>query len=574
MEKKVLFSSLTFIIASFCFGEIENSEAAYLPPGASEKVAVVSAHQLATEAGLQILKQGGNAVDAAVAIGYALAVVHPCCGNIGGGGFMLIHLANGKNTIIDFREAAPAAIKSQLFLDANGQVNRQLAESSYLSVGVPGTVLGLNTALQKYGTLSLTKVMQPAIQLAEQGFILNNDDLQILGSKKSTEIFQKQKNVEQIFLKNGQPFQAGDRLVQPQLAATLKLISQQGSKAFYQGEIADKIVAASATNHGVLAKSDFAEYQVFERVPITCFYRGYKVVTTPPPSSGVTVCGILNVLNQFPINDWGYHSAASVHYNIEAMRYAFADRNQELGDPAFVNNPLEHLLSADYAKQIAQKIQPDRAGDSASLVQSPQTEGVNTTHYNIIDRQGNAVAATYTVNDYFGAKIIAGDTGFFLNDDMDDFALSANTKNMFGLQQGKSNLVAPGKRPLSSMTPTMVFNNNQLFMILGAAGGPTIITSIIQTIENVIDYGMDINAAINEPRFHFQWMPTDISLEPYALSADTLQKLTAMGYKFHSGSIFNTVYWGQELGILKDPNSKTLYSATDNRHAGGSSLGY
>lgn len=573
MKKKVL-RILSLIVTLIFFSNVEISEAAYLPPQVSDKVAVVSAHPLATAVGIHILKQGGNAIDAAVAMGYALAVVHPCCGNLGGGGFMLIHLANGKNTVIDFREVAPANINRQLFLDKQGQVDHQLAETSYLAVGVPGTVLGLNTALQKYGTRSLTQIIEPARQLAQQGFILTADDLAILGAEKSIDAFRTQNNVAPIFLKNNQPYQVGDRLVQSQLAHTLELIGQQGSSVFYQGEIAKKIVDASTANQGVLSLNDFKDYRVYEREPLVCYYRGYKVVTAPPPSSGVILCEMLNILNQFPLATFGFHSAASVHYNVEAMRYGFADRNQLLGDPAFVHNPVARLLSLPYAKRIATHIKQNKAGDSNTLIINPTPEGTHTTHYNVIDQYGNAVAVTYTVNAYFGAKRIAGDTGFFLNDNLDDFTLSLQEKNMFNLQQGANNLIAPKKRPLSAMTPTMVFAGDKLYMILGAAGGPTILTSILEAIENVIDYGMDINAAINQPRFHFQWFPTDVFLEPYALSQDTIKILIDMGYSIHWGSPFNTTYWGQEMAILKDPKTNALYSATDNRRAGGSSLGY
>ncbi len=568
MKKTIL------LITCWLFSMIGQSEAAYLPPTPFHQAGAVSAQYLATQAGIDILKAGGNAVDAAVAVGYALAVVHPCCGNIGGGGFMLIHLNSGKNLVIDFRETAPAAIKPQLFLDAQGHVQKQLAENSYLSVGVPGTVMGLNTALQKYGSMPLAKVMAPAIRLAQEGFVLNNDDIHILGKVRSAKT---QPNVANIFLKNAQPLQVGDRLVQPELAKSLLEISQQGSKAFYQGSIAEKIVAASQANHGALAMRDFTGYSVKERNVITCQYHGYEIVTDPPPSSGITICEILNIVNRYPLKELGFHSAANVHYNVEAMRYAFADRNQDLGDPDFVSNPTAKLNSQAYAQQIAEKIQADRAGNSKQLELNPDkksTEGAHTTHYAVVDRWGNAVGVTYTINDYFGSGLIAKDTGFFLNDSMDDFTISVTEKNMFQLQQGKTNLIAPKKRPLSSMSPTMVFKNHQLYMIIGAAGGPTIITTIVEGLENAIDFGMDINAAINQPRYHFQWIPDTIYLEPYTLSADTLLILQKMGYQVHWGSVFNTDYWGQALVIMRDPQTGTLYGATDNRHAGGMSLGY
>lgn len=543
--------------------------AVYPPPTPMAHFGVVSAQPLASKVGLNILQAGGNAVDAAVAMGYALAVVYPCCGNLGGGGFMLIHLNNGINTVIDFRETAPSAITPQLFLNKQGQLQAKLTQKSYLSVGVPGTVMGLNTALHKYGSLPLNRVIKPAITLAEQGFILNQADIKLL--QQNTDDFKRQANVAAIFLNHGQAFHPGDRLIQLQLANTLKLISQQGSQIFYHGSIADSIIAASKMHRGVLQKKDFTAYHALEKPVLHCSYHGYQIITVPPPSSGVTVCEILKIVDSYPLATWGYHSAQTIRHNVEAMRYAFIDRNQRLGDPDFVTNPIDELLSDKHIELIRKQIQSSQPNTKVTSPQ-PNLEGAHTTHYAVVDAAGNAVAVTYTINSFFGSGFIANDTGFFLNNDLDDFTISVDTKNMFGLLQGQANMIKPGKRPLSSMSPTMIFKDNKLVMIIGAAGGPTIVTTIVEIIENVFDFGMDINTAINEPRYHFQGIPQLIYLEPYTISFDTAQILKNAGYHLHWGSIFNTPYWGQANAIIAGNKPIQYFGATDYRR-GGLALG-
>ena len=491
---------------------------------------VVTSQHLASEVGAAILRQGGNAIDAAVAVGYALAVTHPCCGNLGGGGFMTIHFADGRNTVINFRERAPLAATPQMFLDGQGDTIVDKSLEGYLAVGVPGTVLGLETARQRYGTLPRTLLLAPAIRLATEGFTLTRGDVDVLAD--ANDAFRKQSNVSAIFLNNGKPLQPGNRLVQKDLAHTLRAISERGSNAFYRGPIADAVVAASIANGGVLTKGDFAAYTVTELKPVICSYRGYTIVSAPPPSSGgVTLCEMLRVLEAYPLKTLGFHSSGSIHLMTEAMRYAYMDRNAFLGDPAFVKNPVDRLLSDGHIKDIRAQIRPNRAGVSKALGASAGPgEKASTTHYSIVDRIGNAVSVTYTINDSFGAKVIAGATGFFLNDEMDDFTAKPGAPNYYGLVQGNANAIAPGKRPLSSMTPTIILKNDKPVLIAGAPGGARIITTVLEVIVNVIDHGLTLQEAVDAPRFHHQWLPDTLASEPLALSADTAAALARMGY--------------------------------------------
>jgi gamma-glutamyltranspeptidase/glutathione hydrolase len=454
-------------------------------------------------------------------------------------------------------------------------------------VGVPGTVLGLDTALTRYGTMKRAEVMAPAIALAEQGFDLVQPDIDIFGT--GTKAFAGEPNVAAIFLPNGQPLAAGDKLVQKDLAASLKLIARDGPDAFYRGPIAQAIVAASQAHGGLLTAEDFQHYQAIEREPVRCDYHGYDIVSAPPPSSGgTTICEILNIAAGLPVGTEGYHSAAATHNLVEAMRRAFLDRNNRLGDPAFVQNPLAELLSMDYAAKQRATITPDRATPSAEL-KSTDPEGSQTTHYSVIDAAGNAVGVTYTINSYFGAKVIAGDTGFFLNDEMDDFTAKPGAANMFGLVQGSANAIAPGKRPLSSMSPTLLSRDGHPFLLLGSPGGSRIITAIAEAIVNVVDYGMDVQSAVDAPRFHHQWLPDVIYAEPFTFSADTAEKLAAMGYKLQEQQP-----WGAVEAILVGPPKPAaaasggiddsahraalvpghLYGANDSRRPGGAAMGY
>jgi gamma-glutamyltranspeptidase/glutathione hydrolase len=541
---------------------------------------VVTSQHLASDVGAAVLRQGGNAVDAAVAVGYALAVTHPCCGNLGGGGFMTIHFADGQNTFINFREKAPLAARADMFLDAHGKVVGNRSVDGYLAAGVPGTVMGLETARQKFGTLPRATLIAPAIKLAEEGFIVSRGDVDVLA--EGTKEFRDQANVAAVFLKNGEAFMPGERLIQKDLAATLRAISDGGTDAFYHGAIPAAVSAASLAHGGLLTVEDFAAYTATESAPITCAYRGYTIVSAPPPSSGgVTLCEMLQILQGYPLKALGFHSSGSVHVMTEAMRYAYRDRNTYLGDPAFIDNPTARLLSARHAATIRAHIQPNRATPSAALEgQAAADEHATTTHYSVVDHWGNAVAVTYTINDSFGAKVIAGSTGFFLNDEMDDFTAKPGVPNMFGLVQGKANAVAPGKRPLSSMTPTLVLKDGKPVLVVGTPGGSRIITTVLEVIVNVIDHGMTLQEAVDAPRIHHQWWPDTIAAEPYALSVDTVRSLTGMGYKVVDLQPWGSGNAAESIGIapaeanaataLKFPRPGALYGAHDSRAPAGS----
>jgi gamma-glutamyltranspeptidase / glutathione hydrolase len=541
---------------------------------------VVTAQHTASEVGAQILRQGGNAIDAAVAVGYALAVTHPCCGNLGGGGFMTIHLADGRNTFINFREKAPLAARADMFLDAQGKVQSEKSLTGYLAVGVPGTVMGLEMAREKFGTLPRATLMAPSIRLAADGFVLTRGDVDILND--ATKAFRAQPNVAAIFLKNGSPFAPGDRLRQPDLAATLRAISDGGADAFYHGAIAAAVSAASQAHGGLLTREDFAAYTVTESTPISCAYRGYTVVSAPPPSSGgVTLCEMLQVLEGYSLGKMGFHSSASVHVMTEAMRYAYRDRNTYLGDPAFVDNPVARLLSPRNAVSIRAHVLPNRATPSATLQGgAAANEHTTTTHYSIVDRLGNVASVTYTINDDFGAKVIAGNTGFFLNNEMDDFTSKPGFANYYGLVQGEANAIAPGKRPLSSMTPTIVLKDGKPVLVVGAPGGSRIITTVLEVIVNVIDHGMTLQQAVDAPRIHHQWIPDTLAGEPFALSADTVKALTAMGYKVVALEPWGAGNAAEAIGIAPVDASAAkalgfvrpgrLYGANDSRAPAGS----
>lgn len=546
----------------------------------SEAGMVVSAQHEASEAGAAVLRQGGNAVDAAVAVGYALAVTHPCCGNLGGGGFMVIHLANGRDTFINFRERAPLAATRDMYLDAQGNFVPERSVDGYLAVGTPGTVLGLETARREYGTLGREALIAPAIRLAQDGFLLQQGDVDVFA--ESNDAFRREANVAAVFLRDGMPLRVGDRLVQSDLARTLKTISDGGADAFYRGPIAEAVVAASRAHGGLLTMGDFAAYSISESAPLSCSYRGFTILSAPPPSSGgVTLCEMLRILEGYPMQRYGFHSSASVHALTEAMRYAYRDRNNFLGDPDFVSNPIDRLLSETHIREVRARIQPGKAG-SSKLPGSAAAAGEHhqTTHYSVADRMGNAVSVTYTINNSFGAKVIAGDTGFLLNDEMDDFTGKPGAPNLFGLVQGEANAVAPGKRPLSSMTPTIVMQAGHPVLVLGVPGGARIITTVLQVIVNVIDYGMSLSEAIDAPRIHHQWLPDTLAGERFAFSADTAAALKQMGY-----ALEELPDWGAENsveaiglapagpvrpGALAFPRSGRLYGVSDARGPAGS----
>jgi gamma-glutamyltranspeptidase / glutathione hydrolase len=538
-------------------------------PVTAQHAMVVSAQHYATMAGVQILKQGGNAIDAAVAVGFAEAVVHPCCGNIGGGGFMTIHLENGQNLFLNFREKAPLKATPTMFQDADGNVVPNRSTDSYLGVGVPGTVMGLDTALAKYGTLSLKQVMAPAIELARDGYVLQQGDVNILND--STDDFARHPNVAAIFLNHGKPFVAGQRLVQKDLAHTLEQIAEGGTDAFYKGPIAQAVVKASEANGGILSMQDFADYTAQWEKPIECDYHGYTIVSAPPPSSGgTTLCEIAQIIQPYPLGKWGYGSVNAVHYFAEAERRAFADRNTYLGDPAFVHNPIEQLLSPEHAAKLRSTIKPGKATPSSEIKgQLGATEGNHTTHYSVADKFGNAVSVTYTINFLFGIRQIAGDTGFFLNDEMDDFTSKPGVANAAGLVQGKVNQVEPGKRPLSSMTPTIVMHEGKPFLLTGSPGDATIISTTLESILNVVDYGMNVQQAVNAPRMHQQWYPQEVWIEHGLLTPGSQRKLESMGYTF---KMLHAM--GADEAILIDPKTGLKEGANDRRRPAGLAAGF
>ncbi|RWN52945.1 gamma-glutamyltransferase [Mesorhizobium sp.] len=561
------------------FAPLAAALAASPQPAKGEHGMVVTAQHLASEVGVEVLKKGGNAVDAAVAVGYALAVVYPNAGNIGGGGFMTIRFKDGRSTFLDFRERAPLASTKTMYLDKDGKPVKGASLDGYLAVGVPGSVAGFETAREKYGTLTRQDLMVPAIRYARDGFVLEQGDVASLEGGAAR--LAKDPAAAAIFLKpDGKPYAVGERLVQADLAASLSAISERGRDAFYKGPIADGIVKASAQKGGILAKADFETYAVRELEPVTCNYRGYEITSSPPPSSGgVIICEILNVLEFYPLSYLGAGSAETIKVMVEAMRHAYVDRNSALGDPDFVDNPVEKLLDKNYAKEIREKIDPFRAGVSQDLMPKGFGESQETTHYSIVDNDGNAVAVTYTLNGSFGAAVVADGTGILLNNEMDDFTQKPGVPNLYGLVQGEANAIAPRKTPLSSMSPTIVAKDGKPFMVIGSPGGSRIITITLAAIVNVVDHGMNIQEAIDAPRVHHQWLPDTVYVEPFGLSPDTEKLLAGMGYRLD----VTDATWGQAAGILVGGKSLAeiekgggarYNGAIDSRTASGEAIGY
>ncbi|MHB8177496.1 MAG: gamma-glutamyltransferase [Vulcanimicrobiaceae bacterium] len=547
-------------------------------PAVGRHAMVVTEQQYASRIGERILTEGGNAVDAAIAVAYALAVVDPCCGNIGGGGFMLVRMHDGRERFIDFRETAPLRATANMYLNAEGNVIPGASTKGWRAIGVPGTVLGMSVARREFGTMSRQALMAPAIALARNGFVFTKGDLipfrgALAQGYTGAYTFEHQANIRAIFMRHGHLPRPGRLFRQPQLAHTLALISAQGSKVFYRGSIARAVVAASRAHGGLLTMRDFAGYRVDQSQPVRCSYRGYEIASAPPPSSaGVTLCEILNIVAPYPLTRWGWHSTKSAHYIVEAERRAFADRNAYLGDPRFVHDPIRRLLSPTYAARLRAGISPTRATPSSQVhpgLHLSLHENNDTTHFSIVDAHGNAVGVTYTLNDWFGASVMAGNTGFFLNDEMDDFTSKPGVPNMYGLVQGARNAIAPGKRPLSSMAPTILTKNGHLFMVTGSPGGSRIITIVLETILNVVDYHMNIQQAVNAPRIHMQWLPDEVQYEPGALTPTTMAALRRMGY-----TLKMIPWWGSAQAIVVDPKTRVRYGGTDRRHPAGLAIGY
>ena len=561
---------------------LSTAVAAPLRPTHAPHALVTSVHELASRAGVEMLHSGGNAIDAAVATGFALAVVHPQAGNLGGGGFMLFRLADGKTHFIDFREKAPATATENMYLDAQGNVlpesNKNSSVVGYRAVGVPGSVAGLVYAEKQYGKLSIEKVIAPAIRLARDGFPLAYEDAQDLKGDEHLAEFPESKR---IFLRDGNYYQAGDLFKQPELARTLERISKNPDE-FYHGAMARELAAAIQKGGGLVTAADLAAYEVKERQPIRGSYRGYDIISAPPPSSGgVALVEILNILEGFDLAKLGNRSADDIHLEVEAFRRAFYDRADFMGDPDFAKVPVAQLIDKKYAEAWRDSIDPKHASVSQDLkrpsfselerVAQSQTTAIrepeNTTHYSVVDADGNAVSVTTTLNDSFGSRVTAAGLGFLLNDEMDDFAAKQGVPNAYGLVQGPANAIGPGKRPLSAMTPTIVLKDGKLFLVLGSPGGPTIITTVANVLIGVVDFGLDIQEAVNAPRFHNQWLP-DVILVEDRISPDTMNVLRSKGHKL-------TVrhFWGDAECIMVDPRTGERLAGADGRN-NGKAVGY
>ena len=524
------------------------------------------------------MQAGGNAVDAAVATGFALAVVHPQAGNLGGGGFLLLRKANGEVRFVDFREKAPAAATQNMYLDAQGNVIENASLIGYKAIGVPGSVAGLVYAEKKYGKLSLDKVMASAIRLARDGFALAWGDAEDLRD----EDLAKFPASKRIFQRDGKYYQPGEVLKQPELARTLERIAKNPDE-FYHGAMARELAAAIAKGGGLVTADDLAQYEVKEREPIRGTYRGFDIISAPPPSSGgIALVEILNILEGFDLAKLGNRSAQAIHFTAEAFRRAFYDRSEFLGDPDFSKIPVPQLIDKRYAEAWRESIDPNHAGASKDLKRPSvfnELERVagsrpiaiheprNTTHFSVVDAEGNAVAVTTTLNDSLGSRVTAEGLGFLLNDEMDDFASKQGVPNTYGLIQGPANAIGPGKRPLSAMTPTIVVKDGKLLLVLGAEGGPTIITTVANVLLGVMDLGIDIQEAVNAPRFHHQWLPDAIDVED-RLSPDTMNLLRSKGHTLNEKR-----FWGDAECIMVNPKTGERLGASDGRN-NGKAVGY
>lgn len=568
--------SLTAILALLIAPGIASAAA---HPVHARHAIVTSVHELASQAGIDILKKGGNAVDAAVAVGFALAVVHPQAGNLGGGGFMLFRNSEAEAYFLDFREKAPAAASRDMYLGPEGNVIANASVLGYKAVAVPGSVAGLAYAHKKWGKLPLKQVMEPAIRLAKKGFPLNYADA---GDFQDPELA-KFPESHRIFQREGNFYQQGEVLRQPELAKTLERIAKD-PQDFYRGKIAQQLVADMQKNGGLVTANDMAAYEVKEREPLRGTYRGYEIVSAPPPSSGgIVLLEALNMLEGYDLAGMGSRSADSIHLTVEAFRRAYKDRAELLGDPDFARIPVAQLIDKRYAAAWRQSIDPGRASVSTDLQRpagvfneldrmarqaTASHESANTTHFSVVDADGNAVAVTTTLNDSFGSRVTAEKLGFLLNNEMDDFAAKPGTPNLYGLVQGEANAIAAGKRPLSSMTPTMVTKDGKLFLVLGSPGGGRIITTVANTLMGVIDYGLNIQEAVNAPRFHHQWLPDAINMERVGISPDTVKLLESRGHKIEWAES-----WSDGECIAIDPKTGDRLGASDPRNP-GKAVGY
>jgi len=582
-HKSLIF--LLMAVVTACFG---GSALASTDPMRAQHGIVVSAHELASRVGVEIMQMGGNAVDAAVATGFALAVVHPPAGNLGGGGFMLVRMASGEVHFLDYRETAPAAAKADMYLDAQGNVIENASMIGYKAIAVPGSVAGMVYAEQKYGKLTLKQVMAPAIRLAKEGYALTWGEAHDFHDQHLSEFAESRR----IFQRDGHYYQPGEIFRQPELARTLERIAAKPDD-FYHGALARELAAAMQKGGGLVTVEDLAHYAVKEREPVRGTYRGYEIISAPPPSSGGTVLiESLNILEGYDLAALGDRSAQSIHLVTEAFRRAFFDRAEFMGDPDFAKIPVAQLVDKKYGAAWRDSIEADHASASKELKRPaifseleqyaaahPQPrshhEGSHTTHYSVVDAEGNAVAVTTTINDWFGSRVTAEGLGFLLNDEMDDFSAKPGVPNSDGLIQGEANAIGPGKRPLSSMTPTIVVHDGKTLLVLGSPGSSKIITTVANVVMGVIDYGMNIQEAVNAPRFHNQWLPDVLNVEKW-FSPDTVRALKAMGYDvqigLHEGD-YVFPYWGDAECIAVDPKSGQRLGASDGRN-NGKAVGY
>ncbi|HEV8202965.1 MAG TPA: gamma-glutamyltransferase [Pyrinomonadaceae bacterium] len=536
---------------------------------------VASTNEVASQVGVDILKRGGNAVDAAIGVAFALQVTHPAAGNLGGGGFMMIRLKDGRSTAIDYREMAPAAAHRDVYLDKNGNLIEGEGGSleGYRAAGVPGTVRGMELALKKYGSGKLTwaQLVEPARRLAGAGFTVTYELARSLHHER--EYLSKYAETKRIYLKGGQFYKEGELFRQPELAATFARLQRFGPNEFYEGETARLIVADMKRNNGLMTMEDLRGYVAKERTPVRGNYRGHEIISMPPPSSGGAVLiEMLNILEGFDLQKMEASSSDRYHLMAEAMRRAFADRAEYMGDSDFVKVPVQGLIDKAYAKTLRSSINTDRASTSAEVRAGRPAgyESDETTHFTVVDSQGNAVSNTYTLNNSYGSAAVAKGTGLLLNDEMDDFAAKPGTPNMYGLIQGERNAVAPKKRPLSAMTPTIVLRKDgSLWFTVGSPGGPTIINTVLCIITNVIDYDMNIQQAIDFPRIHHQWLPDELVGEPFGLSGDTQRALTSRGHK-----LAKLRYLGDAEGIMIEEKTGMRLGATDPRRSDGQAVGY
>jgi gamma-glutamyltranspeptidase/glutathione hydrolase len=580
--------SLIWILMALLAAGLAVPATASVQPVHAAHAIVVSVHELASHVGVEVMQAGGNAVDAAVATGFALAVVHPAAGNIGGGGFMLIRMADGKAHFLDYREMAPAAATRDMYLDPQGNVIPGASEIGYKAIGVPGSVAGMVYAEQKYGKLTLKQVIAPAIRLAREGYALSWEEAADLHDRHLAEFPESRR----VFQRNGDYYHPGDVFRQPDLAHTLERIAEKPDD-FYHGSLARELAAAMQKGGGLITADDLARYEVKEREPVRGTYRGYEVISAPPPSSGGAVLiESLNILEGYDLGKMGDRSAQSMHYTLEAFRRAFFDRAEFMGDPDFAKIPVAQLIDKRYAAAWEETIDPAHATSSKDLKRpaifseleqyaaghSPETvphESNHTTHYSVMDAEGNAVAVTTTINDWFGSRVTADGLGFLLNDEMDDFSSKPGVPNSYGLLQGEMNGIGAGKRPLSSMTPTIVVRDGKTVMVLGSPGGSKITTTVANVLMGVVDYGMNIQEAVNAPRFHNQWMPDVVSVEQW-FSPDTVNALQHMGYNVEIGLHHGTnvaPYWSDAECIAVDAKTGERLGASDVRD-GGKAVGY